>query len=95
MPQKKVSANSWNPTLLQLCPIYDNAQMVRYYPTSPFMWLHIQSHFAIGKLQESISKMAASQIDVIETKLLKPRAYRVVGDKDFLTMTWKDFLKLD
>ena len=53
-------------------------------------------HFvSLGKLNEAVAKMVASRIDAIEIMLLRPRAYRVVGgDKDFQSMTWKDFLNL-
>lgn len=46
------------------------------------------------KLGKIVSKVEDMRIEVTENKLLRPIAFKVVGDRDFSSMTWKDFLFL-
>lgn len=45
------------------------------------------------KLGKIVSKVEDMRIEVTENKLLRPIAFKVVGDRDFSSM-WKDFLFL-
>ena len=48
----------------------------------------------VGHFSEFVSKVEAMKVDITETSLLKPKAYKLLGDKDFSNMTWREFLNL-
>ena len=62
-----------------------------------FLPMHVNFNIIVAcsiyaeKFEGVISKIADLRIDMVQSRLIRPKAYKLLGANDLCSMTWKDF----